>query len=414
MKDSKYFNLMLFSLGIFLILGISYAYFGTNIIGNEDAKKQTVMTGNLELTFTDTTEMSLDNAFPGDSFTKTISVKNTGTLNASYSLVWTELTNEIINDELVIEATCKRLNSSNTEEGTCESISQTPIKSNTIKKNISIEPSVTHEYTIKVTFIDTGNLQDYNKNKSFNGKLGINEYKLPTSVSFADDSWETIAELVKAGKTDTYNVGDTKTVDLGTYGTHTLRVANKSTPSECSETGFSQTACGFVLEFADIIIDHAMNDTDTNVGGWPATSMRTFVNNDIYNAIPSEIKNAIIDTTVVSGHGKTSGETNFTSTDKLYLLSTAEVWAEGSSNQIGEHDTARDNTRQLDYYKNLNTDTVNYSPAIKNNGSSASVWWLRAANSIRNNDFLYVDTNGNLSGIIAHKTYGVAPAFRLG
>ena len=413
MNDSKYFNLMLFSLGIFLILGISYAYFGTNIIGNETAKKQTVMTGDLELTFTDNTEISLDNAFPGDSFTKTISVKNTGTLDASYNLVWTELTNGIINDELVIEATCKRLNSSGTEEGTCESISQTPIKSNTIKKNISIEPSVTHEYTIKVTFIDTGNLQDYNKNKSFNGKLGINEYKLPTSVSFADDSWETIAELVKAGKTDTYNVGDTKTVDLGTYGTHTLRVANKSTPSECSETGFSQTACGFVLEFADIIIDHAMNDTDTNVGGWPATSMRTFVNNDIYNAIPSEIKNAIIDTTVVSGHGKTSGETNFTSTDKLYLLSTAEVWAQGTSNTISD-DTAREVTRQLDYYKKEGVTTSNYSKAIKMYNSSASPWRLRSAISYTASNFYTVRSNGDWSGNNAIGTYGVSPAFRIG
>ncbi len=413
MKDSKYFNLMLFSLGIFLILGISYAYFGTNIIGNETAKKQTVMTGNLELTFTDTTEISLDNAFPGDSFTKTISVKNTGTLNASYSLVWTELTNEITKDELVIEATCKRLNSSGTVEGTCESISQTPIKSNTIKKNISIEPSITHEYTIKVTFIDTGSLQDYNKNKSFNGKLGINEYKLPTSVSFADDSWETIAELVKAGKTDTYNVGDTKTVDLGTYGTHTLRVANKSTPSECSETGFSQTACGFVLEFADIIIDHAMNDTDTNVGGWPATSMRTFVNNDIYNAIPSEIKNAIIDTTVVSGHGKTSGETNFTSTDKLYLLSTAEVWAQGTSNTISD-DTAREVTRQLDYYKKEGVTTSNYSKAIKMYNSSASPWRLCSAISYTASNFYTVRSNGDWSGNNAIGTYGVSPAFRIG
>ena len=86
-----------------------------------------------------------------------------------------------------------------------------------------------------------------------------------------------------------------------------------------------QTVCGFVLEFADIIIDHAMNDNDTNNGGWPATSMGTFVNNDIYNLLPSEIKNAIIDTTVVSGHGNTSGETNFTSTDKLYLLAPKEI-----------------------------------------------------------------------------------------
>ena len=232
-------------------------------------------------------------------------------------------------------------------------------------------------------------------------------------LDFASDSWATIATNVRNGKGGNYTIGDTKTVDMGTYGTHTLRIANTSTPSECSGTGFSQTACGFVLEFADIITEHAMNDTRTNVGGWPATSMRTFVNNDIYNAIPSEIKNAIIDTTVVSGHGSTSGETNFTSTDKLYLLSTAEVWAQGSSNTI-EYDTARDNTRQLDYYKNLGVTTSNKSGAIKKNGTSADWWWLRAAGSSSTYYFFIVRTDGGWSYDIAKYLRGVAPAFRLG
>ena len=413
MKDKKIYIALCVSI-LLVGVGVSLAYFGIKIIGNDTAKNNKVVTGNLELTFTDTSEITFNDAFPGDSFNKTISVKNTGTKEVNYSLVWTELTNEITKDELVIEATCKRLNSSGTEEGTCESISQTPIKSNTIKKNISIEPSVTHEYTVKVTFIDTGTVQNYNKNKSFSGKLGINEYNLPTSVSFAEDSWATIVTLVQEGEIGNYNVGDTKTVDLGTYGTHTLRIANTSTPSECSTSGFSQSACGFVLEFADIITTHKMNDTATNVGGWPATSMRTFVNNDIYNAIPSEIKNAIIDTTVVSGHGSTSGETNFTSTDKLYLLSTAEVWAQGSSNTIN-NDTARDVTRQLDYYKNLGTSTSNYSGAIKKNGTSADYWWLRGVYSSIDDYFFIVTGSGDWSNNYSSRAaYGVVPAFRIG
>ena len=231
--------------------------------------------------------------------------------------------------------------------------------------------------------------------------------------SFATDSWKTIIKAVKNNNISKYKIGDTKTIDMGTYGTHTLRIANTSTPSECSTSGFSQTACGFVLEFADIIRTRTMNDTNTNVGGWPATSMRTFVNNDIYNALPSEIKNAIIDTTVVSGHGSKSGETNFTSTDKLYLLSTAEVWVQGSSNTIDE-DTARDVTRQLDYYKNLGTSTSNYSGAIKKNGTSAQWWWLRAAISTSTSNFFSVSSIGDWNSNYAYKPYGVAPAFRLG
>ncbi len=407
---------------LLVVIGVSLAYFGIKIIGNDTAKNNKVVTGNLELTFTDTNEITLDNAFPGDSFTKTISVKNTGTKDVSYSLLWTELTNGIINNELVIEATCKRLNSSGTEEGTCESISQTPIKSNTIKKNISIEPSITHEYTIKVTFIDTGSVQNYNKNKSFSGKLGINEYKAP---NFATDSWSTIIANVKAGNGSEYAVGSTKEVNLGTtYGTHTLRVVNTSTPDECKTEGFSQSACGFVLEFADIITTHNMNpageyngtqyDVGHNIGGWPASSMYTFVNNDIYNALPSEIKNAIIDTTVVSGHGSTSGETNFTSTDKLYLLAPKEIYSDWSTYEYSTYDTVKDLIRTLDYYTAQGVTTSSHSGAIKKNGTSAAKWWLRSANSNNYVSFSFADSYGGWSTLPANITNGVSPAFRLG
>ena len=410
---NKYLTITLFALSIFLIIGISYAYFELSVSGNDNSKNMAVTAGTLELTFNDKDSViTLNNAKPGDYYTKTITVKNTGTLDSSYNLVWQELTNEIINDELVIEATCKQLNASNTEEGTCNPLSETPVSSNTILKKVSISPSYTHEYTIKVTFKEMNKSQNYNTNKTFKGKFGIEEYQKP---NFSTDSWSEIIANVKAGNGSEYKVGSTKEVNLGTtYGTHTLRVANTSTPSECSTTGFSQTACGFVLEFADIITTHNMNDTETNVGGWPATSMRTFVNNDIYNAIPSEIKNAIIDTTVVSGHGSTSGEANFTSTDKLYLLSTAEVWAEGSSNQIGKYDTARDVTRQLDYYKNLGVTTSSYSGAIKKNGTSNSVWWLRAVYSDGNRRFYNVYDYGGWYPDTANNANGVAPAFRIG
>ena len=258
----------------------------------------------------------------------------------------------------------------------------------------------------------------------FVGNLNIEGEFVPDNIPFSEASWSTIIANVKAGNGSKYKVGDTKEINMGTYGTHTLRVANTSTPSECSTTGFSQTACGFVLEFADIITTHNMNPKGEykgttynygwNVDGWPATSMRTFVNNDIYNAIPSEIKNAIIDTAVVSGHGSTSEETNFTSTDKLYLLAPGEIYSDWSTYQYSSYDTAKDLTRTLDYYKNLGTSTSNYSGAIKTNGTSAEWWWLRAARSDTNYYFYIVDNNGDWSYIYANSTYKVSPAFRLG
>jgi len=234
--------------------------------------------------------------------------------------------------------------------------------------------------------------------------------------SFATDSWKTIINAVKNNNIGKYNVGDTKTINMGTYGTHTLRIANTSTPSECSGTGFSQTACGFVLEFADLITTHPMNDSTTNTGGWPATTMRTFVNDSIYNALPSDLRNSIINTTVVSGIGSSDSSgsaTCFKSTDKLYLLAPREIY----NNYDGTYDTANSLTRTLDYYITQGVTTTNYSGAIKRgeNISYNQWWWLRNANSQLNYSFSMVYDNGSfINNFGANQSIGVSPAFRIG
>ncbi len=240
-------------------------------------------------------------------------------------------------------------------------------------------------------------------------------------TQFGQDSWTTIIANIKAGNTSKYKVGDTKTINMGSYGTHTLRVANTSTPSECSTSGFSQTACGFVLEFADIITERNMNPEGKyngtqynygyNVGGWPNTSMRTFVNNDIYNSLPSDLKNGIIDTTVVSSHGS-KDSSNFTSTNKLYLLAPKEIYSDFPGSRTN-YDTAKDLTRQLDYYKNEGVTTSNYSKAIKMYDSTANWWWLRSADSSSDYGFYFIGSGGDWTASNASNVIGVSPAFRI-
>ena len=409
MKDKKIYLGVGLAFLLLMTISLSYAYFSTNVSGNDNAKDVVVNAGTLSLVYTDGPEINVENIRPGKTITKEVSVKNTGTLDTAYNSVWQELSNEITNNEMLVSATCVRLNASGVVEGTCNAIAESAISSNTIQKNISIESGITHKYTFTITFKEIDADQNYNQGKKFSGVLGIEEYKAP---DFSTDSWSTIIANVKAGNGNEYAVGSTKEVNLGTtYGTHTLRVANTSTPTECSTTGFSQSACGFVLEFADIITTHTMNDTNTNVGGWPASSMYTFVNTDIYNALPSELKSAIIDTTTVSGHGSTSGEENFTSTDKLYLLAPKEIY----TNYSATDDRAKNTTRQLDYYKNLGVTTSNRSGAIKKNGTTGDFWWLRSAyagNSTTN--FFEVSNSGIYTSMYANITSGVSPAFRLG
>ena len=403
MKDNKILIGTALVLLLLLTTGLSYAYFSTAVKGNDNAKDVVVEAGTLKLTYTDGPAINAQYIKPGWTTTKEVSVKNNGTLDAYYNIIWQSLTNGITNDELVLSATCQRLNTSGTVEGTCDSISQAPISDMTIAKNISIESGITHKYTFTILFKETNANQNYNQGKKFSGVLGIEEYK----ADFTNEPWNEIIANVKAGRGSVYKVGDTKEVDLGTtYGTHTLRVANTSTPNECKTEGFSQTACGFVLEFADIITVHAMNDTNTNVGGWPATTMRTFVNNDIYNVLPDEIKSAIIDTIVVSGHGSTSGEENFTSTDKLYLLALREP------NASGPPITDYGITRTLDYYIGTQSLGIVNTKAKKIYESRSTDWWLRTAGSIANTSFAYLGTEVMNSG--ASSSRGVSPAFRLG
>ena len=237
--------------------------------------------------------------------------------------------------------------------------------------------------------------------------------------TFSTDDWTTIISSVKSGNTRGYKVGETKEVSLGTaYGTHTLRIANTSTPSECSTEGFSQSACGFVLEFTDSVTNSVMNSgsTDTSVGGWNSSLVRTLVNGKIYNALPSDLKKGIINTTVVSGHGE-GDKSNFSSTDKLYLLSPIEVWSYDNSDNAIKTDTSRFLTRQLDYYASIGVTTSNYSGAIKKNNPSLNFdwWWLRSAYSKDSHTFFAVKPNGDWFWIGTRSNYtGVSPAFRIG
>ena len=234
------------------------------------------------------------------------------------------------------------------------------------------------------------------------------------TLAFAEDSWETIVNEVRNGNASKYHVGETKEVTLtGEYaGTYTVRIANNSTPAECNNEGFSQTACGFVVEFEDIITIDTMDlDSDYSGGNtsknYPTSEMHSLVNDTIYNSLPSDLKEAIIDTYTVSGRND-----EFNSMDKLYLLSTIEVWG---SHPI--YSSTSDNYRQLDYYKNNNVTTSSYSKAIKTYQGSEYSWWLREwiwYSCSHGTSYVDVDGDWNYTSYSPSRVYGVAPAFRIG
>ena len=171
------------SLFTLAVIGLSYAYFSTEITG--EGKYVTLDTATLKLKYTDNTVLSLDNAIPGDFVTKTFTVENIGSKKVSYNIIWNNLINTINNYDLQLDMKCKSYKNYNTtnqvEEGTCDSFykavpyTETSI-SKDIKRNNEIDIGITHEYTVTITFKNRPYLQNDNLNKSFSGKIDLEEY----------------------------------------------------------------------------------------------------------------------------------------------------------------------------------------------------------------------------------------------
>ena len=172
MKNKKLFY-GLFLVSAFVITsGLSYAFFSSTIQGNDKAETLSVSTTELKLKFTDGKYVELIEAMPGSSVTKTFSVENTGTETGYYKINWQEFNNKIDNDELQVEFTCKSYKGS-TESGTCSNLTREAAYNRDLKSNIEIASGIRHEYTLKLTFMDTNQNQNENQGKSFSGVLRV-------------------------------------------------------------------------------------------------------------------------------------------------------------------------------------------------------------------------------------------------
>jgi len=270
------------------------------------------------------------------------------------------------------------------------------------------------DYSIKVTVGDYSFVvnkeagQDVSE-PEYNGSI-ITPQKKP--VSFSDDTWAEIKANLTANRHAYDNqIGQTKEVEIdGT--SYTVRLSNTSAcPNDWPSTA-SKTACGVVIEFVSLINEQKINNTKTNQGGWPATLIYSYLNdqdstnelNSIYEKLPLDLRNIIIDTYVVSGHGNQSEAQNYTSIDKMYLLSFVEVY--GEDNQSDSLKATH--TRQLKYYEN-----TYISDKVKKYNGDARGWLLRSADAKGDGFFMIVKYNGQSNFIQGAGTEFLAPAFRI-
>ena len=159
-----------------IAIASSYAYFVANVSGNKDTNNVVVTNGVMSLEYKDGDEINLANAVPGNSVTKTFTVKNTGNVSTNYTIYFSELSNKFVDKtDLVYTLT-------SSDGGKNVAQTQVPDSNDAMVSNYAIDAGKTHTYTLTITFLDKDENQDDNQNVSFSTKIGINEsaeYKEP-------------------------------------------------------------------------------------------------------------------------------------------------------------------------------------------------------------------------------------------
>lgn len=328
----------------------------------------------------------------------------------------------------------------------------------------------TQRYKVRLEFskdVDDEDLEEIETKNSYTINLRIpyiqadsRKKVVPTTPNFGDPN-QPISNIIAAyerGITapleEAMQNGTTREVGLdldhnGTYEiTGHLRIANLSRLADCDTQGFTQSACGLVLEFVEGIEQRTYNpypnpDLDLGIGtkgGWEYSDMRAYLNGStspadrfealdyrgtgFFDALPEEYRNAIITTEVVTGIGA-SDSINTTTQDKIYLASAHEIWKDHKEGQtppnvIDYRDTAYYNvSRQLDYYlyKGVTTkySPAEYGPAAKKNLNGDSIGlWLRTPCNVNSTAVFDVLSSGDWGDTsVNDSSVYISPMFRL-
>ena len=286
------------------------------------------------------------------------------------------------------------------------------IKVEMIKTPINDDVSTSVTGTLKATAMENDNATGTNPKS----KVAYNP------VSFQTDSWSTIQNAVQDNNTSVYNVGDTKEITIdGTN--YTVRIANKSTNENCSSTNYSESSCGFVVEFVDIVENRIY---DENYNKWSNSSMNNYLQTTFYNKLPQDLKDAIIPTRVYSTFVTSSGEGilnvdtrgDYSSGDKIYLLDIGKI--------VTSSFIPSPSIRQLDCYaaENIRTaddnfQVMNIDKAYKKYQGNDNIYWLRSDIYHTSQEKYFISVIDPLyqlgyNGHLPNCNNGIAPAFRIG
>lgn len=207
---------------------------------------------------------------------------------------------------------------------------------------------------------------------------------LPPSVSFLEDSWQTISELSEAGMASTYyKVGDEKTITLSTNEKVVLVILGFN-----HDDLASGGKAGITLGTKNLLATSMqINNITGNLGGWKDTNFRLTTSQTILSQMPVEFSSVIkqVNKKSTLGGGSTTEPVTSvqTTVDKLFLFSRVET--DGT-----EADGYKDEGKQYAWWQDKIATDRGKAPGGE--GTKVS-YWTRTATA-NNSTTFYLWTNG--------------------
>lgn len=210
---------------------------------------------------------------------------------------------------------------------------------------------------------------------------------------FANNEWDAIIKACQSGKVpDEWAVGDSKPMIINGIE-YQIDIIGKDHDTYSDGTGTAPLTFQLHECYATT---YPMNSSNTNVGGWTASAMRTTHLPAIFALLPGEVQSGIRDVNKLTSAGAQSPTINITA-DKLFLLSEVEIFGTTTHSVSGEG-------TQYAYYENGGSKKKGYPDVT-------SIWRERSPSVSNTTPFCIVDSAPKASHATASNFYGVSFAF---
>ncbi len=175
MKDNKKsiaLSIIVVALFVVCVIATSYAFYSSTTKTEGKGTSANTTTQKISATFTDGSELNIDNMVPGDTFTKTVTLQNTGSTTIKYKISIKDVENNFTNqDDIKISV---KKGSSDVTQGSATEMNF-PATAASLTDELTLAVSATDTFTITIEYKNTSSDQSVDIGHKVGGTLYIEE-----------------------------------------------------------------------------------------------------------------------------------------------------------------------------------------------------------------------------------------------